>query len=157
MNFEKKVLTEKEVMDLFNIEEDHFNDFKAKDINGKGISKIISAFCNASGGDVYLGIREENDSKIKHWEGFNNIEDTNSFLQIIESLKGLCGNYNVEYLFHPQLNTYVMHITAFKSQEIVFTTDDKIYTRKGAQSLPVDTDEKRRRLELDKGITSYED
>ena len=32
-----------------------------------------------------------------------------------------------------------------------------MFLRKGAQSLPVDTIEKRRRLELDKGISSYED
>ena len=48
----------------------------------------------------------------------------------------------MNFLMHPVLGTYVMHITAFKSQEIVFSTDDKIYVRKGAQSLPVDNDEK---------------
>ena len=75
MNFESKKITEKDVTEIFKISEDHFNDYKAKQISGKGISKIISAFCNSSGGDIYLGIREENDTKIKHWEGFNDIEE----------------------------------------------------------------------------------
>ena len=157
MAFETKKLSDEEVYELFKIEEDHFNDYKAKDISGKGISKIISAFCNASGGDVYIGIREENDTKNKHWEGFNNIEEMNSIIQVIESLKGLSGNYDIEFMLYSVLNTYVLHITVFKTQEIVYTTDSRIYVRKGAQSLPVDTDEKIRRLELDKGITSYED
>ena len=48
MNFESKVLNDGDVFKIFNIEEDHFNDFKAKDILGKRLSKTISAFANAS-------------------------------------------------------------------------------------------------------------
>lgn len=157
MNFQTKTITEQEVTTIFNIEEDHFNDFKAKDISGQKISKTVSAFCNSSGGDIYIGIREENDTKIKHWEGFNCIEDTNSLIQVIESLRGISGNYYIEFLLHPVLKTYLLHITVFKSQAIVFTTDQKVFIRKGAQSLPVDTEESKRRLELDKGISSFED
>lgn len=65
--------------------------------------------------------------------------------------------YDVEFLKHPTFNTYVLRITIFKTPSIVYTTDGKVYIRKGAQSLPVDTIEKLRRLELDKGISSYED
>ena len=65
------MLTNDDIIKLFKIEEDHFNDFKAKDISGKGFSKIVSAFGNASGGDIYVGIREENDTKVKYWEGFS--------------------------------------------------------------------------------------
>lgn len=49
-----------------------------------------------------------------------------------------------------------MKVCIFKTQSIIKTTDDRIFVRRGAQSLPVDTPEKLRRLELDKGITSYE-
>ena len=52
--------------------------------------------------------------------------------------------------------TYVLKLTIFKTQSIIKTTDEKIYMRRGAQSLPVDTPEKLRRLELDKGISSFE-
>lgn len=44
----------------------------------------------------------------------------------------------------------------FKTNTIISTADKRIFIRKGAQSLPVDTPEKIRRLELDKGISSYE-
>ena len=157
MNYQIRKITDEDLVKLFKIEEDHFNDFKAKTISGKGLSKIVSAFGNASGGDIYIGIREENDTKIKHWEGFLTIEDCNSFLQVLYSISSILGNYDVEFLMHPILKTYVIKATVFKTQAIVYTTDDKVYIRKGAQSLPVDNAEKLRRLELDKGISSYED
>lgn len=64
--------------------------------------------------------------------------------------------YELDFFKHPTLNTYVLKVTIFKTSSIVSTADDKIFVRKGAQSLPVDTPEKLRRLELDKGISSYE-
>ena len=157
MSYQTRMLTNDDIIKLFKIEEDHFNDFKAKDISGKGFSKIVSAFGNASGGDIYVGIREENDTKVKYWEGFSVIEDCNAFLQIIDSITSVLGYYDVEFLKHSTLNTYVLRITIFKTPSIVYTTDGKVFLRRGAQSLPVDTIEKQRRLELDKGISSYED
>ncbi|MCD8122689.1 MAG: putative DNA binding domain-containing protein [Clostridiales bacterium] len=157
MSFEVRTLLEKDLNSLFVIEENHFNDFKSKDIEGKKLSKTISAFANASGGDIYLGIREENNTKIKHWEGFNAIEDANGFIQMISNLLVLTNNYEIVFLKHPVFATYVLQITVFKTQAIVYCTDGKIpYIRKGAQNLPCDTSEKIRRLELDKGISSFE-
>lgn len=156
MSYNKTIISEDQLMQLFDIEENHFNDFKAKDISGKQFSKIVSAFANASGGDVYIGIREETVTKHKHWEGFENIEDANSFIQIIESLTTVESYYDLEFLQQPVLMTYILKLTIFKTQSIIKTTDGRIYVRRGAQSLPVDTPEKLRRLELDKGISSFE-
>lgn len=156
MSFQTLHLTKGDISQIFNIQEDHFNDFKAKGLNGKQFSKAVSAFANASGGEIYVGIREETASKVKHWEGFGCPEDANSFIQILEELSTVEKYYDAEFLLHPELKTYVLKATIFKTQSIVKTTDGKVYVRKGAQSLPVDTPEKLRRLELDKGITSYE-
>lgn len=156
MNYQEQVITERELFRIFAIEENHFNDFKAKDISGKKFSKIVSAFANASGGDIYVGIREENDTKIKHWEGFASIEDANSFIQVLYSIANVENFYDVDFLKHPTLKTYVLKVSVFKTNSIVCTADEKIFVRRGAQSLPVDTPDKLRRLELDKGITSYE-
>lgn len=156
MKFQEHQITETELLRIFKIEENHFNDFKAKDITGKKFSKIVSAFANASGGDIYIGIREENKTKIKHWEGFASIEDANSFIQVLDSISNVEYFYEIDFLKHPTLCTYVLKVTIFKTNAIVYTTDNKIFVRKGAQSLPADTTEKIRRLELDKGITSYE-
>lgn len=156
MNYLTETLSERKIQQLFDLEENHFNDFKAKEITGNKLSKCISAFCNASGGDIYIGIREENNTKIKHWEGFPNVEAANSLIQTIESIQMIENYYDLEFLKHPSLGTYVLKVSLFKTQSIVKSTDGKIFIRKGAQSLPVDTSEKIRRLELDKGISSYE-
>lgn len=156
MSFQVETLTQEEVKALFSIQEDHFNDFKAKEISGKKFSKSVSAFANADSGDIYVGIREETDTKIKHWEGFANIEAANTFIQVLYSIPNIESYYDIEFLLYPPYETYVMKVSIFKTQSIIKTTDGKIFIRQGAQSLPVDTEEKLRRLELDKGITSYE-
>ena len=74
----------------------------------------------------------------------------------MDSISGVETFYELDFLKHPKLNTYVVKVTVFKTDSIVYTTDNRIFVRKGAQSLPVDTLEKLRRLELDKGISSYE-
>ena len=76
---------------------------------------------------------------------------------MISNLMVMTNNYEVVFLKHPVLATYVLQVTIFKTQSIVYCTDGKIpYVRKGAQNLPCDTLEKIRRLELDKGISSFE-
>lgn len=157
MVFEHYEMTTEQITDLYSsIEEDHFNDYKAKDISGKGFQKIISAFANASGGDFYVGIREDNETKEKYWEGFDSIEDANGFLQQLNNMPHVNNYYRVEFLKHQTLQTYVMKVTVFKTPEIIHTDSGKTFVRHGAQSLPVDTPDKLRRLELDKGISSYE-
>lgn len=156
MNYQAETITKENLQKLFAIQEDHYNDFKAKEISGKKFSKAVSAFANADNGDIYIGIREEPITKIKHWEGFASIEEANAFIQVLDSIPNIDGYYDIDFLLYPPYGTYVMKVSVFKTQAIVKTTDDKIYIRKGAQSLPVDTAEKLRRLELDKGITSYE-
>lgn len=76
---------------------------------------------------------------------------------MISNLMVMTNNYEVVFLKHPVLATYVLQVTIFKTQSIVYCTDGKIpYVRKGAQNLPCDTLEKIRRLELDKGISFFE-
>ena len=73
------------------------------------------------------------------------IEDANPFLQILDGIPNVENFYELEFLKHPILNTFVLKVTIFKTNSIVRTTDNKIFVRKGAQSLPVDTIEKIRR------------
>lgn len=107
MSFQTLHLTKGDISQIFNIQEDHFNDFKAKGLNGKQFSKAVSAFANASGGEIYVGIREETASKVKHWEGFGCPEDANSFIQILEELSTVEKYYDAEFLLHPELKTYL--------------------------------------------------
>ena len=111
MSYNKGKISEGQLTQLFSIEENHFNDFKSKDISGRQFSKIVSALANASGGDVYIGIREENTTKLKHWEGFKNVEDANSLIQVVESLTSIENYYDLEFLQHPVLMTYILKFT----------------------------------------------
>lgn len=44
MKYSAEVLSDEKLLHLFSIEEDHFNDFKAKDISGKNFTEIIYVF-----------------------------------------------------------------------------------------------------------------
>lgn len=156
MSFEQTTLMEEKIKKLFDLEENYFYDFKSKDILPAKLSKTVSAFANSSGGEIYLGIREERKSKIKHWEGFQYIEDFNSHIAVLEQLSPISNFYDLVFLKHPVLKTYVLQITVMKSNAIIKATDGLPYVRKGAQNLPVNTADALRRLELDKGITSFE-
>lgn len=157
MSFSTIVMTEEDITTLFKIEENYFNDFKSKDISGKKLSKTVSAFANSSGGDIYLGIREENDTKFKYWEGYSSIEEANGMIQMLSEILLVDSNYEITFMKHPTLNTYVMQITIFKTQSIIMSSDKSTpYVRRNAQNLPCDTSGKIRQIELDKGIASFE-
>jgi ATP-dependent DNA helicase RecG len=50
----------------------------------------------------------------------------------------------------------VLHVEIQKTQSVMKALSGKPYIRRGAQSLPVDTPEKLKRLELAKGVVSFE-
>lgn len=111
-------MAEGKILSLFELEENYFTDFKAKNITAAKLSHTISAFANASGGDIYVGIREERESKIKHWEGFSAIEDANQLIQMLEEIAPISEFYTITYLRHPVFFTYVVQISISKTQAI---------------------------------------
>lgn len=149
-------IDEEKIKELFKIEENYFNDFKSKDIKPSKLSNTVSAFANASGGDIYLGIREENKTKVKHWEGFEHIEDANAHIQTLVSMAPL-DNF-LEFTFLQDVNSglYVLQISVSKTKNITNASDGIPYVRHSASNLEVRTEADRKRLELDKGITSFE-
>ncbi|EIQ0206319.1 putative DNA binding domain-containing protein, partial [Salmonella enterica] len=48
-------ITEKELEILLETVEDHFNDFKSKDIAPNKLQETFVAFANADGGNIYVG------------------------------------------------------------------------------------------------------
>lgn len=149
-------INESKIKDLYKIEENYFNDFKAKDILPGKLSKTVSAFANASGGDIYLGIREDSKTKAKYWEGFEHIEDANSHIQTLVDMAPLDNFLEFTFLRNNTTNSYVLQITVSKTKGITNATDGIPYIRHNASNLEVKAAEARKRLELDKGITSFE-
>ncbi len=156
MQYEETMVSEKKLPELVNVQENYFNDIKSKKIKPAKLSESISAFANASGGDIYVGIDEDTRTGCRQWNGFTNVEEANSVIQMLESLAPLSNYYSVCYLQHPVLKTYVMQITILKTNDIIYATNQIAYVRKNAQKLPMDTQEKLNRLKLDKGIIQFE-
>ena len=138
--------------------EGHFYDRKAAQIKGAKLQKIVCAFANADGGDVYIGIADDKDEPdpTKRWNGAPNMEEFN---QLIQSLMELSPSppMTMEFLKSSLSSNYVLHIQVDKSQSVHQTTDGTVYERKGAQSLPIREAERITALGFAKGASSYED
>lgn len=140
------------------IEENHFNDLKGKRIRPSKLTESVSAFANASGGEIYLGIDESNArGKLRHWNGFSDIEEANAHLQAITNQSPLGSHFFGTFLSCNGENGYVLQIQVHKTKDIIYSSDGTAYVRKGAQNLRVSGEKAIRQLKLDKGIQSFED
>lgn len=155
---ETKPITENQKNIILDIEEDHFRDLKAIDIKPAKLTKTISAFANTVGGEIYIGIDETEVAGVKQrkWRGFADIEAANGHLQIFEQLFPLGTDFNYTFLQMDGEDGLVLQVSILKTKQIVKASDGVPYIRRGAQSLPVDDDEKLKRLQLDKGVSSFE-
>lgn len=155
---ETKEITENQKNIILDIEEDHFRDLKSIDIKPAKLTKTISAFANTVGGEIFIGIDETENSGIKErrWRGFADIEAANGHLQIFEQLFPLGTDFNYTFLRIEDETGLVLQISILKTKQIIKASDGTPYVRRGAQSLPVDDDEKLKRLQLDKGVSSFE-
>ncbi len=147
-----------QVQKLLGLEEGHFADLKSRDVTPAKLTKTISGFSNAGGGELYIGIdeREVNGKKVRQWRGFDDQEDANGHLQIFETLFPLGQYYSYTFLSSPAESGEVLKIEINKTREIVKASDGTVYLRRGAQNLPIKTEEALNRLRLDKGIQSFE-
>lgn len=158
---EKKLISKQEAINIIKENESHFLDLKSKDITGKKLQRVVTSFANADGGEVYVGIMDEKEQVqeiFNRWNGFENQEQMNQLIQSI--------TLDIEPAIHTDIEFYevreqtghglVLKITVFKSAEVHYTPDNKVFVRKGAQSLPI-TGDQITNLKLSKGLISFED
>jgi ATP-dependent DNA helicase RecG len=128
------------------LEEDHFHDLKAKDIKPANLSKSVSAFANANGGEIYVGIGEvkNGNTKTRHWNGFADQEEANAFLQMLNEVAPLADFIITAFLSCEGQLGLVLKIEILKNNSLVRSTAGQLYIRKGAQKLPVDTEQTKR-------------
>jgi len=150
-------ITDKQVLEVLSYTEGHFLDLKGKEIKPSKLTKAISAFANADGGELYIGIAESVTLPFPHkWDGFAKPEEANAHLQVFENLFPLGDDYLYNFLSHPSNTGLVLQVVVRKTKAVVKAHDGIVYIRRGAQCLPVDTPQKLALLERNKGITSFE-
>lgn len=143
-----------EAAKLLSRAEGHFFDAKAIELAPAKLSRTISAFANADGGEFLLGCDEQDGHFI--WRGFKDVEDANAFLQVIEGIYPLGQSGQLQFLTADGAEGVLLFGEVPKSKDIIPSTDGKPYLRRGAQNLPVATEEALARLRLSKGIESFE-
>lgn len=158
MSITRREITRQEATAILSQKEGSFLEFKSRDISPADLTKTMSAFANAGGGEIYIGIDERrlDGEKLLEWRGFADEEAANGHLQAFESTYPLGQEYRYEFLTCPGFSGLVLQTTVRKSREIRTATNGKVYVRRGAQNLPVETDDALRRLRYDKGIQSFE-
>lgn len=158
MDITVKKLSQHEVDLLLGMEESHFLDFKAIEVSPRSITKTVSAFANASGGEIYVGIDDKMgaNGEEKEWRGFQNQEAANALVQTIHEMSPLGNHFDATFLSSEANNGLVLAITVFKTREIIASSDGTIYVRKGAQKLPVKDEAAIQALKYNKGIVSFE-
>jgi ATP-dependent DNA helicase RecG len=154
----EKTLTEHDILELSSRQESHFYDRKSKEIDGRKVQKIATAFANADGGDFIVGIKDDKDEPdpVRRWDGEVTKEEFNKVFQNIMEIKPSIP-YTATFLLNSSLNTYALQITVEKSDKVHQTSDNTVYVRVSSQSLPLKDAQKIQELSFAKGETSYED
>ncbi len=140
---------------ILHLTEGHFADAKAILIAPTKLSRTVSAFANADGGELYIGLPEPRKGEFD-WDGFPNPEAANGHLQLFEELFPLGTDFTYTFLSHPREDGLVLQVGVAKTRAVVKASDGLPYVRRGAQNLPVRTSEALRVLERNKGIVSFE-
>ncbi|SNT35642.1 ATP-dependent DNA helicase RecG [Tardiphaga sp. OK246] len=161
---EQKTTVPTEAEKILQLEESHYLDMKAAEIKPAKLSETISAFANTSGGEIFVGVgekRQEDGSRLRYWSGFPNMEAANAHIQILDGMGALGNHYRASFIHVPGREHshpgYVLHLTIAKTRDILRATDNFPYIRRNASNLRVATEDGVRRLQLDKGIATFED
>lgn len=149
-------LSDSDVQRLFARSESHFLDFKAAAIAPGKLARSISAMANADGGELLVGIDEPSIGGPKSWHGFESIEGANGLVQTIDGMFPLGGGCRLTALSSEGQRGFVVQIEIAKSRDIIRTPSGDVYIRRGAQNLPVSSQEGLERLRLNKGLSSFE-
>ncbi|UBZ06168.1 putative DNA binding domain-containing protein [Salegentibacter mishustinae] len=153
----ERKLSEKEIIQLCERDENHFYDNKAFEIKGDKIQKIAVAFANADGGEFIIGIKDKKEEKnaLNRWQGIQDIESFNFVFQNLTQLSPTIP-HSYEFL-KDNSDKYALRITIEKSESVHKTANNTVYIRKSAQSLPIRDPLQIQALSYSKGESSYED
>jgi ATP-dependent DNA helicase RecG len=158
MTVESIEITLEEQDKILKEQEGHCFELKSVDISPAKLTETLSAFANATGGDLYVGVDEKviRNKKVREWRGFPDQEAANGHIQTIEEYFPLGEYCGCTFIRCKNSKGLLLKVEVNKTRKIKRASNGIIYLRRGAQNLPVDTDDKIRRLRLNKGLDSYE-
>jgi ATP-dependent DNA helicase RecG len=151
-------ISDQDYEEIANRDESHFFDIKAQAVGGRAIQKIATAFSNADGGELIIGIRDKASGlpASDRWEGIGDIEQLNGHIQALFEVKPAL-DVRYEFLKREGVPGYALRVTVEKGTQVCTAADGTIYVRQGAQSLPVREPERIQQLSFSKGAVSFED
>jgi ATP-dependent DNA helicase RecG len=155
MTIEVIEIDDEQAAQLLGNAEGHFLDFKAIEVKPAKLSETVCAFANAEGGDLYVGVDEGANGF--DWRGFASPEDANGHVHALERLFPLGDEFSYEFLASEVRDGLLLHVAIQKSSRVFQASNGKVYLRRNAGKLLIDSEEGLRRLQLDKGIASFED
>ena len=139
-------------------EESHTADLKAIEIAPGKLTNTLSAFANAEGGELFIGVDEDRANGVRTWRGFAGVEAANGHVQALEATFPL-GQF-ADYQFLRSNATpsdgLVLKVSILKTPDVRRSSDGKVFVRRGAQNLPVADGAALQRLEYLKGVSSFE-
>lgn len=138
------------------VQENFLNDIKAKEIKPAKLSETVSAFANTAGGDIYIGISENKTAGTRVWEGFSDPEAANDIAHTLFQAHPFGNHLKLEFLKASDQSGLVLHLSVNKVKEIVKSSSGDVFVRVNAGKQRIDTADKLKRLELDKGIVTFE-
>ncbi|PBI96357.1 Divergent AAA domain protein [Rhodococcus erythropolis] len=147
--FENKKI-ERSVLESFDArQENHFFDRKSSKISPAKISQSISAFANADGGELLVGVEDD-----LTWNGFKSIESANSILDLPFNL--LKSRYfHAEFLSSDDFPGFVLHLSIERSPSVIYSTSNDAYIRNNASNRKAEGD-RLDTLRRSKGDITYE-
>ncbi len=154
INVERLETTQRDL--ILQISEGHYSDVKAINVRPARLTETISAFANADGGELYVGIDEIGPTKERRWRGFSDVEAANAHIQVFDQLFPLGHDFTYTFLTCDGEGGLILKIEILKTMGIMLASDGYPYIRRGAQSLKVSTAEQLKRLEYAKGLISFE-
>ncbi|ADW74471.1 putative transcriptional regulator [Rahnella aceris] len=147
-------MSEKEVKGLLDTVEDHFNDFKSKQIAPNKLQETFVAFANADGGNIFVGIEDANSQRDRIL-GFDEPEDANAIIAtLLENTNPAVENVEIDYFKTPN-NGLILHIDIPKSPKVHYTASGDCFLRTNAQKVKIKGD-RITQLSYSKGAEPYE-
>lgn len=151
---EDRKISQQDLAKLLSKEEDHFFDFKGKQILPSKLQESFVAFANADGGDLYIGI-EDKKLQGNRVQPFAQKEEANNILAVLlEQTNPSVENVEVEFLQVPK-GGHILHLSIPKSPKVHYTGSGDCFIRLNGGKVKI-KGERITSLAYSKGSAPYE-